>query len=134
MTIVSFEEIHQLRQQLADLPMAQKALDTLEDCEGDLADAALQLAIRAGQEPDTDSLEWLTSVAKKCRAALCLEPLRTALEEQNYQEVVRSLMERKLCPAVVATPVLLYVIHQGVDAFCEPLEGMVGIEAQDESN
>ena len=54
MTTLTFAEIAQLRQQLADYPEALDALQSIEDCDGDLADAALSLALKAGLEPDTN--------------------------------------------------------------------------------
>jgi hypothetical protein len=64
MTIVTSQEIAQFRSELANNPEAMKALDAIEDCEGNLEDAAIALAIRAGQQPQRDNAEWLDALAR----------------------------------------------------------------------
>lgn len=120
---VTPEEIEQFRAQLANYPPALKALEAIEDCEGDLADAALSLAIRAGQEPQQDSVEWLVSLAKRCRAAICQEILRENLQSGALDKAAIALANVNLIPAILATPVLIYVLKQGTDDFCRPLDG-----------
>jgi hypothetical protein len=117
------EEIEQFRAQLANYPPALKALEAIEDCEGDLADAAISLAIRAGQEPQQDSAEWLNSLAKRCRAVICQEILRENLYGGSLDKAVIALANVNLIPAILATPVLIYVLKQGIEDFCKPLEG-----------
>jgi hypothetical protein len=68
--IVNSEEIARLRSQLVEYPDALIALAAIEDCEGDLEDAAINLAIRAGQEPGLDNSDWLPALGKSRRAAL----------------------------------------------------------------
>ena len=41
-----------------------EALDLIEDCDGDLEDAVMTLAIRAGQEPEQTNSDWLDALAK----------------------------------------------------------------------
>lgn len=31
------------------------------------------------------------------------------------------MLEKKICPPLLVTPVIIYVIKQGIDQFCEPL-------------
>ncbi|MCT7957650.1 hypothetical protein [Laspinema palackyanum] len=121
MTIVlSFADIARYRSELANYPDALVALDAIEDCEGDIEDAAIGLAIQAGQEPDT-SERWLEGVAKRCRAFLCQTDLRTALEAGNLNQIMESLTQSRLCPPILATPVIIFVLETGVETFCEPL-------------
>ena len=122
---VTPEEIEKFREQLAHYPPALKALNALEDCEGDLADAVLSLAIRAGQEPQQDSAEWLISLAKRCRAAICQDILRDNLRDGSLDKAAIALANLNLIPAILAVPVLIYVLKQGVDNFCKPLENPV---------
>lgn len=121
MTQVTTEEIAQFRAELADYPDALAALKEIEECEGDLEDAAMVLAIRVGQQPDIANSEWLDSLAKKCRAVICQEEYRKALLNGNFAPIMRHLAGTKLCPALLVTPVLIYVVQQGVNSFCEPL-------------
>lgn len=122
MTIVSSQEIAQFRSQLSTNPQAMIALDAIEDCEGDLEDAAIALAIRAGQQPQRENSEWLDALARKCRAAICQREFRQDLENGFYSSLVRYLEETPLLPPILATPVVMYAIHQGVSNFCEPLD------------
>jgi hypothetical protein len=70
MVQITSQEIALFRSELAAYPEALKALDEIEDCEGDIEDAAISLALQVGQEPNT-SENWLDGVAKRCRVAIC---------------------------------------------------------------
>jgi hypothetical protein len=60
MTQVTPEEIALFRVQLADYPDALAALEEIEECEGDLEDAAMVLAIRVGQQPEIANADgWI---------------------------------------------------------------------------
>lgn len=122
MAIVTSQEIAQFRTELADNTQAMRALDAIEDCEGDLEDAAISLAIRVGQQPQTDNAEWLDALAKKCRAVICQKEFREDLLNGKYAPVVEYLAATPLLPGILATPVLMYVMRQGVNNFCEPLD------------
>lgn len=122
MTQVTLEEVAKLQTELTNYPNALAALQEIEECEGDLEDAAMVLAIRAGQQPDIANAEWLSSLAKKCRAFICRQELRNALADESFAPVVEQLTAAKLCPALLVMPVLLYVFKQGVDEFCQPLD------------
>ncbi|NEO97329.1 MAG: hypothetical protein F6K58_01145 [Symploca sp. SIO2E9] len=122
MTIVTSQEIAQFRSELSDYPEAMQALDVIEDCEGDLEDAAMALAIRAGQQPQINNAEWLDVLARKCRAAICQQEFREELLKGSYAGTVKYLATTPLLPEILATPVLMYVVRQGVNSFCEPLD------------
>ena len=64
MTQVTPEEIAKFRAELTDYPDAQAALREIEECEGDLEDAAMVLAIRVGQQPEIANSDWLDSTSK----------------------------------------------------------------------
>jgi hypothetical protein len=85
MTIVTSQEIAQFRSQLAEDSLALKALDTIEDCEGDLEDAAMTLAIRVGQQPERANSEWLDALARKWRAVICQEEFRSPLQNNSIK-------------------------------------------------
>ncbi|WP_017720061.1 hypothetical protein [Kamptonema formosum] len=118
MTAVTPEEIAQFRTELAAYPDALKALDVIEDCEGDLEDAALSLAIEVGQEPD--SLTWLDGFAKRCRVGIC--EVKEDFLSGKYAAVAANLMGKRLCPEILLAPALMYVMKLGVSNFCDPLE------------
>ena len=75
MVILTSQEIAQFRSQIAEYPKALEALDTIEDCEGDVEDAAISIAIQVGQMPTT-SENWLDGLAKRCRVAICQKDYR----------------------------------------------------------
>lgn len=122
MTQVTPEDIAKFQAELVDYPDAIAALKEIEDCEGNLEDAAVVLAIRVGQQPDIANSVWLDSLAKKCRAVICQEEFRNDLVNGNFSGMMGHLAATKLCPALLVTPVLMYVFQQGVNKFCEPMD------------
>lgn len=117
---VTLEEIKQYRAELANDPIALRALEMIEDCEGDLEDAAIALALQVGQEPD-QSDNWLDGVAKRWRVSLCSGELKENLLAGSVAQAVRLLSTDTMLPSALATPIALYVLKTGVEAFCEPL-------------
>lgn len=112
-------EINEYRNQLANYQDAMIALDAIEDSEGNLEDAATSLAIQVGQQ--IDRVDWLDGLAKRCRVAICEENFRSDLAENKIFPVISYLLESKLCPPLLVTPVVIYVLKLGIDDFCEPL-------------
>lgn len=119
---ITFQEIAQFRSQLSEYADAMKALDVVEDCDGDLEDAAMVLAIRAGFEPQRENSEWLDALARKCRAVICQAEFRDDLLKGSVAEAIAYLAATPLLPGILATPVIMYVLHQGISDFCLPLE------------
>ncbi len=119
MIVITTQEIAQYRSELANYEEALVALDAIEDCEGDLEDAAISLAIKVGQQPDRSN--WLDGVAKRCRVAICQEEFREDLLQKKLAATVGYLIEKKICPGILVAPVVIYVVKQGVSEFCEPL-------------
>jgi hypothetical protein len=118
---VTLAEIEQYRTDLADDPIALRALEMIDDCEGDLEDAAIALALQVGQEPDRSD-RWLDSVAKRWRVSLCEGEVKEDLLAGNVGSVVRSLSSNTMIPSALATPIVLYVLKVGIEPFCEPLQ------------
>lgn len=121
MIILTSQEIAQFRSQLAEYSVALEALDRIENCEGDLEDAAIEMAIYVGQLPDT-SENWLDGLAKRYRVSLCNKDLREELIKGNIVAMVESLIGENQCPALLITPVVIYALKSGIDQFCQPLE------------
>jgi hypothetical protein len=119
MTLVTPEEIAQFRSEVSAYSQAQQGLDVIEDCEGDLEDAALVLAIEVGQQPD--SLTWLDGFAKRCRPTICRSEFREDLLNGKVLPLVEYLVVQGICPEKLVGPVLLYVMKQGINEFCDPL-------------
>ncbi len=120
--MVDLHIITDLQTQFAGIPEAISSLETIADCEGDLEDAAMALAIRAGQQPDINNGEWLNGLAKKCRVAICLSEYRNDMVSGNFVPLFHHFIEVKVCPKLLIVPVLLFVHEQGVNKFCEPLD------------
>ena len=121
MMIITSQQIAQFRSQLAEYPEALKALDAIEDCEGNIEDAAISLAIQAGQEPNI-SENWLDGLAKRCRVAICKSEVKEELKNGQLNAAFRDLVGAKICPDILVTSVIIYVFKTGVNEFCEPLE------------
>ncbi len=121
MTIES-QKIQELQAQFADIPEAIASLNILADCEGDLEDAAITLAIRIGQQPEINNSEWLESLAKKCRVAVCRSEFRNDMVDGNFARIFQHFVETKVCPKLLILPVLLYVHEYGVNLFCQPID------------
>ncbi|RUT04450.1 hypothetical protein DSM106972_046780 [Dulcicalothrix desertica PCC 7102] len=124
MTTVTLKEIAQFRSQLSEDPLALKALDAIEDCEGDLEDAAMTLAIRVGQQPERANSEWLDALARKWRAVICQQEFRSNLQDGSIQEMMQHIRTMPTFPSILAAPVLMYVMKQGIDNFCEPFDSL----------
>ncbi|MBD2355270.1 hypothetical protein H6G41_11680 [Tolypothrix sp. FACHB-123] len=122
MTIVTSQEIAQFRSIFTENPTAMEVLDLIEDCEGDLEDAAMSLAIKAGQQPERANSEWLDALARKWRAVICEQEFRDELLNNSVQRMMDYLYTMPTFPKILAVPVVLYVLKQGVNNFCEPLD------------
>ncbi|MEC4815960.1 MAG: hypothetical protein SAK29_22205 [Scytonema sp. PMC 1069.18] len=122
MTKVTAKEIAQFRTQLAEDFTAMEVLDLIEDCDGDLEDAAMSLAIKAGQEPGTGNSEWLDAIAKKWRSVICQQEFREDLLNASLQTTLEHLKTLSTFPNSLAIPVLIYILKQDVNNFCEPLD------------
>lgn len=121
MVTLSSVEIIEYRAELAGDADALRALDMIEDCEGDLEDAAIALALHGGQEPDiTDG--WLAGFAKSWRTTICGAELREAIDGGSIASAIRLLQSGTTMPRDLATPVALYVLKTGIADFCQPLE------------
>ena len=121
MVIITSQQIAQFRSQLAEYPEALKALDAIEDCEGNIEDAAITLAIQAGQEPNI-SEHWLDGLAKRSRVAICKSEVKEELTNGQLNAAFRDLVAAKICPDILVASVIIYVFKTGVNEFCEPLE------------
>jgi hypothetical protein len=116
---LSLEEINDYREQLKDYDYAMKALEVIEDVEGDLEDASTSLALASGQTPDR--IDWLEGLAKRCRVAICEQNLRADLEDNYIETTIDYLHQKKICPPLLITPIVIYVVKQGINDFCKPL-------------
>lgn len=119
--LVTPAEIEQFRSQLADYPDALAALNEIEDCDGDLEDASIALGIQVGQEPDTND-RWIEGLAKRWRHVICQAELKDNFATELTGNTLLALTEHTTLPLKLATPVAIYVIKTGIQAFCEPLE------------
>ena len=120
--MIDLHIIEELQVRVADIPDAIVSLETIVDCEGDLEDAAMTLAIRVGQQPDLNNSEWLDGLAKKCRVAVCRSEFRNDMVNGNFMPLFQHFIQAKICPKLLILPVLLYVHERGVNRFCQPLD------------
>jgi hypothetical protein len=130
MTTITQEQVAQYRSELMGNPDALAALDTIEEWDGDLADAAESIATRNGIEgvEDNADLRWFFAMLLKIRefTKIC-EP-----ENQNFREnylpalipPIADLMSSSFgCPpgvaGVLATPFAVYIKEEGMEQFCQ---------------
>lgn len=121
MIILSPEEITHFKTNLFEYSAAQKAIQEIEDCDGDLEDAAISLALRSGQEPDTNE-QWLASFSKRYRHIACQPQFRQALTDAQTGELVDYLSNKTDCPALLAAPVAIYISKSDVVNFCHSFD------------
>jgi hypothetical protein len=122
MSTIDLQIVAELQVQFADFPDAIASLETIADCEGDLEDAAMTLAIRVGQQPDINNSEWLDGLAKKCRVAICRSEFRNDMVDGNFMPLFQHFIQAKICPKLLILPVLLYAHERGINRFCQPLD------------
>ncbi len=121
---VTAEEIEWFREELAGYPDALVALEEIEVCEGDLEDAAINIGIQVGQQPDTSD-RWIEGLAKRWRHIICQADMKEKLEDGLTGNVLLSLTEHTMLPLKLATPVAIYVIKTGVQNFCQSFEAKI---------
>ena len=121
MIVLTPEEIVQFRAHLADYPEAIEALQEIEDCDGDVEDAAISLALKAGQEPDSNE-QWLVGFSKRYRHIICQAQFREAITAGAISKLIEELMAGTDCPALMATPIAVYVFKSGVGVFCHSFD------------
>ncbi|MCS6813463.1 MAG: hypothetical protein NZ772_07815 [Cyanobacteria bacterium] len=114
-------EIAHYRSAVSDIAEAMTALDMIEDCDGDIEDAAISLAIHAGQQPTTSD-RWLEGFAKRWRALLCRPAMQTILLEENLAEAFNLLTLETDIPSTLGMPLIIYVLKVGVEDFCHVLK------------
>lgn len=118
--ILTTSDIEHYRAEFASLPEALAALGVLADCEGDLEDAAISLALQVGQEP-TISDQWIDGLAKRWRPRICQAALKETLEDALTAEALTMLAGVTDLPLKLATLVAIYVEKTGIEQFCQPL-------------
>ena len=124
MTTVTQAEIEQYRSQLQEYPDALKAIDVLEECEGDLEFAAETLAIESGEldndldEKDPNEPSWLEKSAAKLRPHVCTQAFKDVLS-QSFAVALGSLVTAGVYPGVPLTLVLIYISTNNLDKFCQ---------------
>jgi hypothetical protein len=96
-------------------------LDTIADCEGDLEDASIVLAIQVGQEPDISD-RWIDGLAKRWRHVLCRSDVRATLETGLMADFLAIITENTTLPLKLAIPVAIYVLKTGVQEFCQSFD------------
>lgn len=127
--IVSPKDLEYFREQLSDHQSANTqacsealaALEVIEDCDGDLEDAAISLAIKSGQQPEENE-RWIEGLSKRWRHILCETELKEKLEDGLSGELVDAIVAQTDLPMRLAVPVAIYVLKTGVQPFCQPME------------
>jgi hypothetical protein len=122
MITVTPEEITQFRSQLANSPEALAALDDIEECEGNLEEAAKLIAVKTtdakfGLRAEADS-NYLEKLVQKLSKIICQEEF-DELMTGVLTAAIATLAASGNVPVALATPVVIYVAKIGVKQFCE---------------
>lgn len=125
MNTLTLAQIAQYRSMLSDSEEALLALEMLEDCEGDLEDAAISIALQVGQEPDRSDL-WLDGLAKRWRTVICDRSIYEALEQSELKKAIALFTEQTPLPSKLAVLVVVHVLECGIGSFCQPLQEKLG--------
>jgi len=112
---VTQEKIDRAREQLKHDPEALAAIDTIQECGGNLEDAARLIAIAGGTEVESDLLEKLSS---RCRSVICQDDMKAELPA-TISAIAEFLASSSGLPSRLATPIALFAIEQGIEDFCD---------------
>jgi hypothetical protein len=113
---VTPEEIAQFREQLKHDPEALAALDTIQECEGNLEEAARSIATAAGNtDVESDLLEELSS---RCRTVICQEDMKEKLPVL-IAAIAEFLASSSGFPSKLATPIALFAMEKESEDFCD---------------
>lgn len=113
---VTAEEIARFREQLKHDPEALAALDTIEECEGNLEQAARSIATAAGNtDVESDLLEELSS---RCRTVICQEDMKEQLPVL-IAAIAEFLALSSGFPSRLATPIALFAMEKESEDFCD---------------
>jgi len=121
MNTLVLAQIAQYRSRLSDSEEALLALEMLEDCEGDLEDAAISIALQVGQEPDRSDL-WLDGLAKRWRTVICEHNIYESLHQLDLKRAIVLFTEQAPLPLKLAVLVTIYELEYGPETFCQPLQ------------
>jgi hypothetical protein len=115
---VTAEEIVQFRAELADNPQALADLDMIEQCEGDLEQAARILARRADIEDVRAGITW-ESALKQARQVVCDAKFKEGLAPDLIGGIIGALITAGNPVLVaVATPCAGYIVKVSLAEFC----------------
>ena len=113
---VTAQEIARFREQLKHDPEALAALDTIQECEGNLEEAARSIATAAGNtDVESDLLEKLST---RCRTVICQEDMKEKLPVL-IAAIAGFLASSSGFPSKLATPIALFAIEKGSENFCD---------------
>src|SRR4028118_1717020 len=117
MTVVTQTEIEQFREQLIkNYPEALPNLDTIQECQGNLEDAAQVIVLEAGEEEvQSDLLDKLSSL---CRSVICTEDMKEELPVL-IAAIAEFLGSGTGFPPELATLIAIFVTKRGMKNFCQ---------------
>lgn len=115
MTTISPDEFGRFRSELANNQEALAALDVIEQCEGNLEDAAQVILLEAGEEEVQSDL--FDKLIRYCRNVACQEDMKEELPVL-VAAVTEYLAAGSGFPPGLATPFSIFVIKKTLKKFC----------------
>lgn len=117
-TTITAQEIAEYKKQLTQSQDALDALKVIEDWNGDLRKAAIVIS---GQDL-LQSPDWFSRIVRRSRQVICQENFKEDLLCGLIAGAIETLATSMAIPPGLATPIVIYVVKQGVDQFCEDYE------------
>lgn len=117
-TTITAQEIAEYRKELHDYPEALKALQVIEDCNGNLDKAAAMLS----EQELLQSSAWFDRIVSRSRRVICQKDFKEDLLCGLIAGAIETLATSMAIPPGLATPIVIYVVKQGINQFCEDFE------------
>ena len=122
MPTVTSEEIDKFRSAFVDDREVLDAIAVIEECQGNLEDAAEVLAVEAGiisvDRADKDPKQILDKLVEKARKILCRKECREQFVNGSFELLMGYLMGVGDIPKAMTIPVLMCAAQMGLEEFC----------------
>lgn len=122
MPTATLKEINKFRLAFVDDQEVLDAIAVIEECQGNLEDAAEVLAVEAGitsvDKAGKDPEQILGKLIEKARKILCRKECREQFVNGSFEFLMGYLMAVGDIPKAMTIPVLMCAAQMGLEEFC----------------